>query len=142
MLEVAQAPPTALAELREGLAAGLLWVVDDRTAGVVAFALARRLSDSLHLAELSVAPSHGRRGLGSALVRRVADAGRGLGFRRLTLSTFVDVPWNAAFYRRLGFRSIDDADLSHELRAIRRSEAAAGVRVEARVMLSLALERP
>jgi GNAT superfamily N-acetyltransferase len=142
MPEIAAHPPTGQSELREGLAAGLLWVALDPALGVVAFALAQRLAGSLHLAELSVLPSHGRRGLGAALVQRVAGAAGELGCSRLTLSTFTRVPWNGPFYERLGFRTIAAADLEPELLSVRRAEAAAGLPVDERAIMSLALEGP
>jgi hypothetical protein len=42
----------------------------------------------------------------------------------VTLTTFRDVPWNAPFYRRLGFEVVDE--LPSGLAAIRAHEAMAG----------------
>jgi len=142
MSEIAAHPPTDLAELRAGLAAGLLWLAEDLETGVVAFALAERLVGSLHLQELSVLPSHARRGLGTALVECVAETAATQGCSRLTLSTFSDVPWNGPFYERLGFRAVAVADLAPELQAVRRGEAELGLRIEERVIMSRALGRP
>ena len=45
----------------------------------------------------------------------------------LTLTTFAEVPWNAPYYARIGFRVLADAELSPGLRAIRAHEAALGL---------------
>ncbi len=49
-------------------------------------------------------PSTRRRGIGSALVRAAMDEARALGFDRLSLCTYRDVPWNGPFYRRARLR--------------------------------------
>jgi hypothetical protein len=38
-----------------------------------------------------------------------------------------DVPWNAPYYTRCGFRALDDRELTPGLRAIRAHEAAIGL---------------
>ncbi len=53
----------------------------------------------------------------------------------LTLTTFAEVPWNAPYYRRLGFRVLDDAALTPGLRAIRAHEAALGLDAWPRVCM-------
>lgn len=45
----------------------------------------------------------------------------------LTLTTFSDVPWNRPYYERLGFRVLDEVELSPGLRRIRREEAQRGL---------------
>ena len=56
----------------------------------------------------------------------VAWAGqRGLG--AVTLTTFTDVPWNAPYYERLGFRRLSGDELTPGLKAIRAREAAIGL---------------
>ena len=63
-----------------------------------------------HLAQLSVQPDHGRRGLGRALLRAACDWARGHGYDELTLTTYRDVPWNGPFYASEGFVEIGPAD--------------------------------
>jgi ribosomal protein S18 acetylase RimI-like enzyme len=140
MPEIAAQPPRDRAALAAGVARGLLVVMDDPRSGLVGFALARPLARSLHLEEVSVLPEHGRRGLGAALVCHVAGLGRARGLRRLTLATFADVPWNRPWYERLGFRVLADDEQDADLRAVRREEAAAGLPVDARVVMSLPLD--
>jgi GNAT superfamily N-acetyltransferase len=60
-----------------------------------------------HLEQLAVHPDAQRRGTGTALVRAAMERAREAGHDRLTLCTFARVPWNAPFYRRLGFAVVD-----------------------------------
>lgn len=141
MPDVAANPPIALTVLEQAAAVDLLWVVEDPEIGAVGFALVRDLSSSMHLEEISVAPSHGRRGIGSSLVRSAVRSLAAAGHRQLTLSTFADVPWNGPFYRRLGFEVVAEADLSAELIEVRRQEAEAGLDVDRRVLMRLFLDQ-
>jgi GNAT superfamily N-acetyltransferase len=115
---------------------GRLWVAlrGDRAVG---FALVKMLADDLpHLEELDVEPSHGRRGVGTALVRTVCEWGRRSGYAQLTLTTYRAVAWNMPFYSRLGFVEIPAADLRRELAAVVREEAERGMAPESRVVMS------
>lgn len=59
----------------------------------------------------------------------------------MTLSTFRDVPWNAPFYSKNGFRALSPSEWTPTMRAIREKEAQHGLRVEARVFMRRELER-
>jgi GNAT superfamily N-acetyltransferase len=93
-----------------------------------------------HLEELAVHPAHQRRGLGARLVAAVVGWARARGAAALTLSTFRDVPWNAPFYARIGFRALDPAQLPATLAALVERERAHGLPVEQRVVMRLDLE--
>ena len=80
-----------------------VWVAVSETECPVGFAIAHLHDDEAHLHELDVHPDHARRGLGTGLIRAVADWARDQGATAVTLSTFRDIPWNAPFYARLGF---------------------------------------
>ncbi len=77
-----------------------------------------------HIWQLSVLPSAQGRGLGRALVAAACDWARSEGFAAVTLTTFRDVPWNAPFYEKLGFRAL--SQLTAGLEAIRRREIEVG----------------
>ncbi len=69
-----------------------------------------------HLEQLSVHPSHGRRGLGRALLRAGCAWAAEHGYGELTLATYRDVPWNGAFYASEGFLEagpVDDWLVTH-----------------------------
>src|SRR5437762_2109041 len=98
------APDSVLAETTDGctftdaVGDGRLWVALTGTKPV-GFALVEMLADDLpHLEEIDVEPIHGRRGLGTALVRAVCEWATISGYPMLTLTTFRSVPWNYPFY--------------------------------------------
>jgi GNAT superfamily N-acetyltransferase len=130
------ADPTPVAEFEVGHRAGLLWVARTEADEPVGFALVEDFGPHLHLEELDVLPEHGRRGLGTRLVREVlsfAAARR----RAVTLTTFRDIPWNAPYYARLGFRAIPAEEWSEPLADCMRREAARGLTPELRVAMRL-----
>jgi GNAT superfamily N-acetyltransferase len=126
---------TSIEEFAEAQAAGQLWVALADDGDVVGFAFAHEHGGHAHLEELDVHPDHGRRGVGRQLVGAVCDwaARRRLG--AVTLTTYRDIPWNAPFYRRLGFRAIPDAELSSELREIVLEETKRGLDPARRVVM-------
>ncbi len=114
--------------------AGLLWVARTKEGIPVGFALAQDLGSELHLEELDVLPEHGRRGLGTRLVRGVCAWAQSEG-RTVTLCTFRDIAWNAPFYERLGFRRLASQELTPELMQRMREEADRGLKPELRVAM-------
>lgn len=76
---------------------------------VLGFARLLEVGEFLHLEQLSVRPDRARRGIGAALVAAVLVDAAARGVRAVTLRTFADVPWNAPFYERCGFRTVTDA---------------------------------
>jgi GNAT superfamily N-acetyltransferase len=125
-------------EFRAAQAAGQLWVALRGGDEPVGFAHVELVDGGPHLEELDVHPDHGRRGVGAALVRAVCDWSRQAGFGTVTLTTFRDVPWNAPFYRRLGFTVLAAAELSPELAQLVRRESAHGLDPERRVAMRFA----
>ena len=104
----------------------------------VGFALVLEIGGFAHLEELDVLPPHGRKGLGSALLDAVCTwAGQG-GYPAVTLSTFRDVPWNAPFYQRRGFRVVVPSELSDDHVQLVVSEQRRGLRPDLRVMMAYA----
>ena len=102
----------------------------------VGFALVEMLAEDLpHLEEIDVTPSHGRRGLGTALVHTVLEWGKRAGHQQITLTTFRKVPWNMPFYSRLGFVEIPAHELRPELETVVRDEAGRGLDPDQRVVM-------
>lgn len=85
---------------------------------LVGFAYADLLDDAVHLEELDVVPSWGRRGIGAALVEAVVADARRRELPAVTLTTFRDVPWNAPWYGSLGFRVLAESELGAGLDAL------------------------
>lgn len=115
---------------------GLSWLAlaDDRPVG---FILAEAHPSSLFIVELSVHLDRQGRVLGRQLIARAAAHARSLGLNSLTLTTFRDVPWNAPFYRRLGFEML--TTLTPELRQKREEETAHGLAYGSRCAMRLPL---
>ncbi|USQ96855.1 GNAT family N-acetyltransferase [Caulobacter sp. RL271] len=109
------------------------------TDGVLAaFVMFRPVGDGLYIEQIDVLPAFAGRRIGAGLIEAVAERARADGLARLTLSTFRDVPWNAPWYRRLGFADLDDKKLAPDLMEIRRKHLARGLDESLRVFM----ERP
>jgi GNAT superfamily N-acetyltransferase len=114
---------------------GRLWVAVSPGGDRVGFALVTDVGGAAHLEELDVLPEHGRRGLGSRLLETVCEWAGEAGYPRVTLSTFRDVPWNAPFYSRRGFRIVDPGDVSEQHVQLVRAEKKRGLRIDLRVIM-------
>jgi GNAT superfamily N-acetyltransferase len=96
-------------------AEGLLWAAVEGSERPVGFAAATVADGNLHVLELSVDRACQRLGLGRALMERVIDHGRWAFFPAVTLTTDADVPFNAPFYRTLGFVALETGRLPPDL---------------------------
>ncbi|MGW6573411.1 GNAT family N-acetyltransferase [Streptomyces sp. NPDC054945] len=127
MPEIADDEPPTLDELAAYRRAGLAWVSVGEADVPVAYLIAERVEGNLHVEQVSVHPDHARRGLGRGLLEHLAEFAGRAGVPALTLTTFTEVPWNAPYYARCGFRQLDEAELTAGLREIREREAAHGL---------------
>jgi GNAT superfamily N-acetyltransferase len=125
--------PTSLEEFYEAQKENCLWVARAEDGTPVGFALVELFGEEAHLEELDVSPDYGRRGIGTRLVRAVIEWARATGVGVITLSTFRDIPWNAPFYERLGFRALQPEELTGELRERVEDEERAGLPRQLRV---------
>jgi GNAT superfamily N-acetyltransferase len=130
---------TSHEELSHALAAGLLWVARAGDGEPIGFALVELVDGRAHLEEIDVDPAHGRRGVGRALLDAVVDWAARAGLSAVTLTTFRDIPWNAPFYARAGFRALAPEELGPGLAAVVREEAARGLDPGERVTMRLDL---
>lgn len=85
---------------------GDAFVVRAPNTAPVGFTITSPRKRSLYLDQISVDPAYGKKGLGRALIANVLADARSRKFRRVTLSTFRDLPWNGPFYASCGFREI------------------------------------
>jgi GNAT superfamily N-acetyltransferase len=125
---------TTVHELEQAMNGGRLWVATHADVPV-GFAWVEVVGDYAHLEELDVHPAHGGRGLGRALIETVYAWAISTARHGVTLTTFREVPWNAPFYERLGFSTVDPATLSPEHVGIVRDEASRGFDREKRVTM-------
>jgi GNAT superfamily N-acetyltransferase len=135
MAAIADDDPGSVAELAVYQAEGRAWVSVDDDDRPVAYLIAEVVDGHAHVEQVSVRPSHARRGLGSALIETLAAWARERGLAALTLTTFTAVPWNAPYYERLRFRVLEEAEIGAGLREIRRVEAARGLDAWPRVAM-------
>lgn len=127
MPEIAEDEPPSTQELTGYVQVGLAWVAADDDDAPVAYLLAEPVDDALHIEQVTVHPDHARRGVGRRLIDYAAEHAAAAGHSALTLTTFTDVPWNAPYYRRLGFTDIPQESIGPGLRDIRRREADLGL---------------
>jgi GNAT superfamily N-acetyltransferase len=155
MPDIAADEPPPVATLEAYRAAGRAWVVtvDDARAGgeVAGYVLVDVLDrpsaapgsgGSAHIEQVSVDPAFARRGLGRRLIDHVASEARRWGLEALTLTTFRDVPWNAPYYERCGFRALAEDELGPDLRRVRDGETAHGLDPASRVCMRRDLGDP
>jgi GNAT superfamily N-acetyltransferase len=130
---------TPVSEFEQAARAGRLWVALDASGAPVGFAVVTRVDGAAHLLEMDVLPAHGRRGLGTGLVRAVVTWARRRGLPSVTLTTFRHLAWNGPFYRRLGFEELNEAQLTPGLREHLAQEVADGLEGAKRVVMRLDL---
>jgi GNAT superfamily N-acetyltransferase len=135
MDDVAGDDPLPVARLAVYQADGRAWVSVDGDDRAVGYALACEVDGLGHLEQLSVLPAAGRQGRGAALLDAVAGWARSRLLPALTLSTFLDVPWNAPYYERHGFRVLAEHELTSGLRRLREVEAAHGLDTSRRAFM-------
>ena len=93
-------------EFEAGIANGNLWVVEDG-GQAVGYLLAETLDGDFYIDEVAVAGSHQRRGLGRQLIAAAITEAAGRGYTAATLTTDLTLQWNAPYYARLGFVTLD-----------------------------------
>ena len=136
------AEPLSLDFVQQRFQAGQLWVAVDRDDVVVGFAITREVDRTIYLQEMDVDPKHGQKGIGTALIETISDWAQFHRYDTISLSTFSDVPWNAPFYDKLGFRVLEESELTLGFQQIRRQEMEAGLPMSERVIMNCQLESP
>ncbi|MEV1086914.1 GNAT family N-acetyltransferase [Streptomyces microflavus] len=131
MTSVADDDPPPLDLLESYRRAGRCWVATDplSTTGdrPLGYVIADPVDGALHIEQISVDPVAARRGIGRALIAHLAVLATEQGLTALTLTTFSEVPWNAPYYTRIGFRVLPEAELTDGLRTIRGDESQHGL---------------
>ncbi|MEU8414781.1 GNAT family N-acetyltransferase [Amycolatopsis japonica] len=134
MAAIADDDPPSIADLAAFQRDGRAWVWDAGD-GPVAYLLAEVVDGHGHIEQVSVHPDHARRGLGRRLIEHAAEWASREGLAGLTLTTYAEVPWNAPYYARLGFTTLDEESLTEGLRAVRAHEIARGLDAWPRVTM-------
>ena len=116
------------ADFLDSQRSGTLWVALGPNDEPVGFARVVVVGAQVHLAELDVLPAHGRRGVGTALIKAVEAWARLRNSAQITLTTYRDLPWNAPFHAGMGFTVVPATDWDADMR--RRFEEEAGLQSE------------
>jgi predicted N-acetyltransferase YhbS len=141
---IADAQPMNADFVRRKIEASEIIVALSGAVQCVGFVMFAPLPARFYIEELDVLTAWAGRRIGAALLGQVERLARMAGARQLVLSTFRDVPWNAPYYRRLGFEVIESAQLDAKLRAIRAAHVARGLDESKRVFMrrEVVAERP
>ncbi|MBQ1443866.1 MAG: GNAT family N-acetyltransferase [Renibacterium sp.] len=136
-------PGLPAASSAEEYRAGLHVLIAERAGQLLGLAKLDEVDGQAHLEQISVLPEAAGQGIGRALIEAAKNWARTAGYRRMTLCTFRDVPFNAPFYARCGFRVVEPA--TPGLRQLLEHERALGLdALGARVAMvaELLSERP
>ena len=135
---IADEPIGAAEDFLPAIAAGTVWLAEERNAGVIGELRGEVFGDVLHIVELAVAKDFQRLGLGRRLIDVAAAWAREHGLKAITLTTFRHVAWNAPFYARYGFVELSAAEIGDRLRETVRSEESRGLPNRCAMRLTLA----
>ncbi|GAN64377.1 acetyltransferase [Acetobacter indonesiensis NRIC 0313] len=119
--------------------AGTCWVAADREDQPVGFLSAESQGRDLHILEVSVKPVAQGRGVGRALIAAACHFASEHTYQRITLTTFLNVPWNRPFYEKLGFRLVERSEPECRLQSLVHEEEASGLPVGSRCAMQLVL---
>lgn len=122
-------------EHKRVIAAGITFIAETPSGEIAGFAMFELMDGEVHLLEIDVVPEHQKKSLARRLIALGEKWALAKGFDGMTLTTYRDVPWNAPFYRRLGFVEIEpDADRKGLLETIAK-EAAWGFALRPRIAM-------
>lgn len=114
--------------LREAMEQSRLWVALHERENPVGYAVLQIVDNGALLAQMDVHPDHGRKGLGTALVKRVIEESRAKGVLDLYLTTFANIRWNAPFYAKCGFVELPASEQPEFIKTILQEEQKHGLK--------------
>jgi GNAT superfamily N-acetyltransferase len=130
----------SVAQHRSLIATGTALVAEQRGHGLVGFLNGEIVEGGLHIWQIAVHGRHQGLGIGRLLIAQAQAAAARQGADKLTLTTFRDVPWNAPYYGRLGFRILGANEITPRLRAILERERQAGLPMAQRCAMMMPLQ--
>lgn len=137
MEEIADAEPMSV-EVLDGYAlSGRSWLAIDEADRPVGYVVVDVADGNAHVEQISVLPDYQGRGLGRELLNTVRSWAIESGHPAVTLTTFVDVPWNRPLYEHLGFVVLSEQEVGPELRAIQEHETQMGLDPVTRVCMRI-----
>ena len=139
---IAEDPPPELSDLAAHQRAGHILVATDTVDLPVAYLILEELDGWAHIDQVTVHPDHARQGLGRSLILEAGRWAAKRGLQGLTLTTFRDIPWNAPYYRRLGFKEVPENHWSAGIRRVVAAETAHGLNRWPRVVMEMPAAPP
>jgi GNAT superfamily N-acetyltransferase len=124
---VADDDPGSADELAAYADDGRAFVAVDGSDRPVGYLLVDAVDCGAHIEQVSVLPEQAGRRIGAALIEHAGTWARDRGLRALTLTTYVEVPWNGPYYERLGFHYLTAEEETDGLRSIRERERRSGL---------------
>lgn len=138
MAAIADDGPPSIEALAAYQQDGRAWVADNSRYEPIAYILVEAIDRHAHIEQVTVHPQYARRGIGRMLIEEAARWAAARGLDGMTLTTFERVPWNAPYYRRLGFQEVPESQWSDGIRQIVRSERDHGLAAWPRVVMKTA----
>jgi GNAT superfamily N-acetyltransferase len=135
MEEIADAEPMSVDILDAYALSGRSWVATDEPDRPVGYVVVDVVDGNAHVEQISVLPDYQGRGLGKELLDTVRSWAIETRHPAVTLTTFVDVPWNCPLYEHLGFVVLSEQEVGPELRAIQEHETQMGLDPVTRVSM-------
>lgn len=115
------------------VATGLSWVaLNSSSQTICGFINAEIIESEFYVGEVSVSETYQKKGIGSKLFKTALTQAKSLGLSTATLTTFIDVPWNAPYYQRLGFVILTADTLPQYLERKLQEEKSAGLPLDRR----------
>ncbi len=108
---------------------------------IIGFSAGYEVDGQAYIREVSVRFTSSGKGAGTALVTALINWAGKTGFSCVTLTTFRDIPFNAPFYRKLGFVPFEPDGNWPELLAIRKKEISRGLDIQPRICMKLDLDK-
>lgn len=119
----------------------LSWVAVDQQDQPIAFICAEKFQNGLHIHELAVSHAHQGQRVGRTLLQWVIDWAEQQQLATITLTTFREPPWNAPWYRTMGFHPLPETELDPRLRSILQAEVEHGMPADQRQAMCFYLNR-
>jgi len=115
---VVEAPPIADGRLLAGQT--FVAMLSGQTVGLI---LLEPQDGTIYIANISVSPDASNKGVGRALMQTAEDYAAETNLPALTLTTFKAPPWNAPWFRKLGYLTLPEAQAGPTLRATMQRQA-------------------
>jgi GNAT superfamily N-acetyltransferase len=116
-----------------------VWVAQSADGALIGFVSAVQVDNELHIQELSVSQHFQGRGAGRKLLLAAIECARDRELYGLTLTTFRELPWNEAFYQRMGFETLSPAEINPRVTTVLNDEIAHGLPGERRCAMRFRL---